>query len=143
MCRYFASLRREQFPEGRLVLMSDTYSAHRSCEVREIAQLWEIKLVFIPPGCTDKLQPLERRVFGVLKAYARQLWREQYHKSQGRKTTRQMMAANVCEAWRRITEGLVQGAWSIYNEDDWQDLVLEEDNIEIQEGWKSWNLPSH
>jgi hypothetical protein len=135
MCGYFGMLRRELFPEGPLVVILDTYSAHRSREVREVAQLWEIELLFIPPGCTDKLQPLDCRVFGVLKAYARKLWREQYHASHGGKTTRPMMAANLCVAWRRITEGLVQDAWSIYYEDEpaWKDLIMREGDPRIRD----------
>lgn len=126
MCGYFERLRRDLFPEGPLILILDTYSAHRAQVVREVAHLWEIQLVFIPPGCTDTLQPLDRRVFGVLKAYARQLWRQQYHASHAQKTTREQMAINLCEAWRRITEGLIQTAWSIYIEEDWQNLLSEE-----------------
>jgi hypothetical protein len=98
--------------------------------VCEIAGLWGIQLVFIPPGCTDKLQPLDRRVFGVLKSYARQLWRQQYHASGGAKITRPMVAANLCEAWRRITEGLVQDAWDIYDGEDWESLIAEDIRVE-------------
>jgi hypothetical protein len=129
MCRYFAILRQELYPEGPLIVILDAYAAHRSREVREIARLWEIQLVFIPPGCTDKLQPLDRRVFGVLKSYARQLWRKQHHESGGAKTTRPMMAANLCEAWRRITEGLIQDAWGIYDQEDWESLIAEEKRL--------------
>jgi hypothetical protein len=57
MCRYFTMLRQELYREGLLIVILDAYAAHRSPEVREIARLWEIQLVFIPPGCTDKLQP--------------------------------------------------------------------------------------
>ena len=133
MCAYFAMLRRELFPHGPLVVILDTYSAHRAQVVREVAQLWGIELVFIPPGCTDKLQPLDRRIFGVLKVYARQLWREQYHESHGKKTTREQMAINLCEAWRRITEGTIQAAWDIYYEEDWMDALADDEASEEQE----------
>jgi hypothetical protein len=126
MCRYFSILRGELFPSGPLLLILDSYSAHRSAGVRAVAQLWVITLVFIPPGCTDKLQPLDRRVFGVLKAHARHLWRQQYHASGGAKTTRAMMSANLCEAWRRITEGTVQDAWDIYNSEDWEEVISDD-----------------
>jgi hypothetical protein len=90
MCHYFAMLRKELYREGPLIVILDAYAAHRSREVREIAETWEIQLVFIPPGCTNRLQPLDRRVFGVLKSHARQLWRKQYRVSGGAKTTRSM-----------------------------------------------------
>jgi hypothetical protein len=98
--------------------------------VREIAQLWEIQLVFIPPGCTDKLQPLDRRILGVLKSYARQLWRKQYRESRSVKTIRSMMAANSCKAWGRITAGLIQEAWDIYGEEDWGSLFAWDTSID-------------
>jgi hypothetical protein len=34
-----------------------------------------------------------------------------------------MMAANLCEAWRRITEGLIQPAWDIYDEGEWESVL--------------------
>jgi hypothetical protein len=133
MCEYFAFLRHELFPSGPLIAILDAYSAHRSSQVRNVAQLWEIKLVFIPPGCTDKLQPLDRRVFSVLKSYARQLWRQRYHENHGMKTTREQMAIDLCEAWRRITEGVIQEAWDIYDGEDWVDLITKDEDQEFQE----------
>jgi hypothetical protein len=122
MYLHFAILRQELYREGPLIVILDAYAAHRSPEVPEIARMWEIELGFIPSGCTDKLQPLNRHIFGVLKSCARQLWRKQYHTSGGAKTARPMMAGNVCEAWGRITVGLVQQAWDIYEEEDWASL---------------------
>jgi hypothetical protein len=130
MCRYFAMLRQELYRAGPLIVILDAYAAHRSREVQEIARVWEIQLVFIPPGRTDKLQPLDRRVFGVLKSHARQLWRKQYKASGGAKTTRSMMAANLCEAWRRITERLIQVAWDIYDGEDWESLIGQDTRVE-------------
>jgi hypothetical protein len=71
MCRYFQSLRTNRFCDQQpLIVILDTYVAHRAHLVRSMARQCNITLVFIPPGCTDRLQPLDRRVFGVLKAYA-------------------------------------------------------------------------
>jgi transposase len=72
MYEYFAFLLKELFQEGPRVVMLHTYAARSSNQVQQIAQVWQIKLVFIPPGCTDKLQPLDRPVFGVAKASAQQ-----------------------------------------------------------------------
>jgi hypothetical protein len=51
------------------------FSAHRTAVTKATAEALGIQFVLIPPGCTDILQPLNRRIFGVLKAHARQLWR--------------------------------------------------------------------
>jgi hypothetical protein len=114
MCTYLALLRMRAYPDGRLVVMLDTYSAHRAQVVREAAERHGIELLFIPPGCTDRLQPLDRKIFGVLKGYARQLWRQQYHALHGGKTTRARMASNLIEAWNRITPDVIESAWAIY-----------------------------
>jgi hypothetical protein len=120
MCRYFAFLRRRLFPDGPVLLILDTYAAHRAEIVREIARLWGIDLVFIPPGCTDSLQPLDRRVFGALKGYARQQWRMRYHRTHGAKVKRPEIARGLQEAWERITPQTIMSAWSIY-ETGWGD----------------------
>jgi hypothetical protein len=115
MCGYFAQLRQKLFPDADPVLVIlDTYAAHRSAEVREVAALWGIDLVFIPPGCTDRLQPLDRKVFGVLKSYARQQWPRHYHATFGQKIKRSEIAQNLVHAWSRISDQTIENAWDIY-----------------------------
>jgi hypothetical protein len=55
----------------RLVLIWDAFSAHRDLTVSETATRLNIQLIFIPPGMTDKLQPLDHRIFGYLTARAK------------------------------------------------------------------------
>jgi hypothetical protein len=86
MCWYLWHLRHTVFHKRPLVIILDTDSAHHSKEVREIAQLWGIASACVI--CTDRLQPVDRRVFGVLKAYARQMGRTRYHDTGGEKVTR-------------------------------------------------------
>jgi hypothetical protein len=50
LCWYSSHLRHGIFPGGPLSLILDTASAHRSAEVREMAQLWRIYLVSIQLG---------------------------------------------------------------------------------------------
>jgi hypothetical protein len=58
MCDHFHLLRQH--------LVLDTYVAHRAAVPKAAATLCGIELVLIPPGCTDRLQLLDRRVFGVV-----------------------------------------------------------------------------
>ena len=51
----------------------DTYTAHKKESVREEARASDIELVFVSLGCTDIVQPLDMKVFGALKSYARVL----------------------------------------------------------------------
>jgi transposase len=97
MCGYFERLR-TIYPDGVLVVMLDSYSAHRSEIVKEYARGLKIKLLFIPPRCTDRLQPLERRIFGILKTHARRMWRKHYHETNSEKELREMMTARLLEA---------------------------------------------
>ena len=43
------------------------------------------------------------------------------------------MAANLCEAWRRITEGTIQEAWDIFEGEDWEDIINHEEQIENED----------
>jgi hypothetical protein len=74
MSHSFRLLREKLYPTGPLVVLLETFAAHRALVTRAAAEHWGLELIFIPPGCTDTLQPLDRRIFGIRKAYARQLW---------------------------------------------------------------------
>jgi hypothetical protein len=138
MCRYFQLLREHLYHTGPLVILLDTYAAHRAAATRDAAARLQVELVFIPPGCTDRLQPLDRRIFGVLKAHAREIWRSHYHKTHGAKTTRSMMAQNLLVSWERITQDIVQSAWDIFQEGweveeaDERDTRMDNDEFQIQ-----------
>jgi hypothetical protein len=43
------------------------------------------------------------------------------------------MSIDFCEAWQRITEGLIQEVWDIHDREDWRDLINEDDGAEFQE----------
>jgi hypothetical protein len=102
------------FNEEPLLLIPDTSSANRAQFIREAGRACNIELLFIPPGCTDRLQPLDRRVFGVLKDYARREWRTAYHQSAGVKATQSQMAQYLSAAWERLSADVIESAWSIY-----------------------------
>jgi hypothetical protein len=108
-------------------VLLDTFSAHRAFITRAAAEQWGIELIFIPPGCTDTLQPLDRRMFGILKAYARQLWRTHYHESVCAKTTRAMMAHNLIVSWDWITAEFINSACGIYQVGWGEDASGEDD----------------
>jgi hypothetical protein len=55
-------------PVGKWAVIWDVYAAHRDLTVKVKARELDIRLIYIPPGMTDKLQPLDSRIFGSLKA---------------------------------------------------------------------------
>jgi hypothetical protein len=132
MCSYFSLWRTHVYAEGPLVLMLGTYPVHRTQIVRTTAEQWGIELLFIPPGCTDRLQPLDRKIFGVLKGYARQLWRQQYHATHGGKTTRSRMASNLMEAWDRISPEVIEAA-SVIDQGDWGANVSDDAETDLDD----------
>jgi hypothetical protein len=90
MCGYFDLLRGPS-PDGELVVMLDTYSAHRAEEINNYAKALNVTLLFLPPGCTDQLQPFDRRIFGIAQVHACRMWREHYQDSKGKKEPRDRM----------------------------------------------------
>jgi hypothetical protein len=122
ICGYLRRLKAlDGFREGPLIVLLDTYAAHRCARVREVAAVLEIDLVFIPPGATDKLQPLDRYVFGVLKAFARQQWRIYNHRREGASVTRNRMAEHLVQSWNRITPEIIEKSWDIYRDESWSE----------------------
>jgi hypothetical protein len=101
------------------------FSAHRAALTRAAAEALGIQFVFIPLGCTDILQPLDRPVFGVLKVHARQLWRTQDHAMHNAKTALIQMADNFIVSWDRITPNLIYRACDLY-EGEWEELASAE-----------------
>jgi hypothetical protein len=69
MCRDFTILREQLYSTARLVALLGMFSAHRAAGAKALADSLGIQLVLFPPGCPNALQPLGRRVFGVLKVY--------------------------------------------------------------------------
>jgi hypothetical protein len=66
---WLAGQYREKMALGcQLDLVLDCHSVHRSSEIRDRAANLGIRLWFIPAGHTDEPQPLDRAVFGALKA---------------------------------------------------------------------------
>jgi hypothetical protein len=54
--------------EGSIHLIMDTDRAHIAAAVKKLASELGFRTHFIPPGFTDRYQPLDRRVFDFLKA---------------------------------------------------------------------------
>ena len=75
MCLYLMHIR-EECGDNEVNLLLDLHTTHRTDAVLILAKELNIHLHFIPGGCTDLLQPCDRRVFGSLKSTARALWRE-------------------------------------------------------------------
>jgi len=58
--------------EHPVLMIVDNHSSHISIEVMEYAKDHHIVILSFPPHCSHALQPLDRSVFGPLKAYISQ-----------------------------------------------------------------------
>lgn len=97
-------------------LLLDVYKAHRTDNVKAIAKALNIHLYYIPPGCTDLVQPLDVKVFGALKAKARALFRKRYEAAQSPHVTSKDAVQNLIRAWEGISNEVTEEAWYVYDE---------------------------
>jgi hypothetical protein len=93
ICEFLTGLRRVLYSDGHdLVLVMETYSAYRTAQAKEFAYLLKIPAIYIPRGCTDLCQPLDRRIFEILKSYPRQYRRQNYYSNTDQRVIRRQMA---------------------------------------------------
>ena len=115
---YLMKLREHLGHDKTIHLVMDLYPAHMTSDVDKLAEELNFKLHIIPAGMTDVYQPLDRRVFGPLKAKARKFFRQRNHLGQPLKATKSDAFQDMCRAWESVTSFLVLSAWSIYVEDE-------------------------
>lgn len=108
----------ELYANEEVHLILDVYTAHRTELVKETAKNNNIKLYFIPPGCTDLVQPLDVKVFGALKSTARKLFRERYHGVNAPRVTSKDAVQNLIRAWEGVSTQLIEEAWQIYQPEE-------------------------
>ena len=64
---------------------------------------------------TDAFQPLDRKIFGIVKAFAKRLYRQRIKNSNGI-----IKKADACQdmisAWNQIQDCSILDAWDIYDE---------------------------
>jgi hypothetical protein len=118
---------RERVPmENRLFLICDVHASHRTPAVKELADELNIELIYIPPGATDLLQPLDRKVFGALKSEARRLFRLLAAKNPELKLCKKNTTQTMCDAWNALSAATIASAWEIYSgEEKWEEMEEE------------------
>ena len=91
-----------------IYLILDCYSVHRADAIKEKAKELNIELIFIPPGMTDRIQPLDLRIFGPLKSISKRLFRNSQNQGQRKKPD---AVSDLVTAWGLIKEDLIIQAW--------------------------------
>ena len=113
--RYLMLLRERCFPDDDIVfLIVDCYPSHCEQSVKETAQTLNIELLYVPPGMTDKCQPLDRRIFGALKQKAKKHIYQKMSENPGEKIGMAGAVRILVACWEGITPDLVHDAWSLF-----------------------------
>jgi len=95
-------------------LVLDTYRAHLTDEVKNTADSLQIKLHYIPAGCTESLQPLDIKVFGALKAKARGYWYTHHAMKPREKHTKLSAVKTLLCCWDELNKSVISNAWAQY-----------------------------
>jgi hypothetical protein len=77
--------------------------------VRERAKELKSKLIFISAGCTDELQPLDRKDFGPLKAKAKHQYRIGVRL--GKEREKKQACQDMLNVWNELGEKVIKSAW--------------------------------
>jgi hypothetical protein len=106
-------LHREIANGNPCALVLDVYPSHRADRVIAIAEANDVELLFVPAGGTGRFQPMDRRIFGELKArpraeFGKRLWRE------GSETIDDATSVDILEkCWAAIPSENIKKAWNV------------------------------
>jgi hypothetical protein len=130
--RYLHLLRAHYNDKKPIYLILDQYSVHRTAAVKAATRRENIELFFIPASCTDALQPLDRRVFGVLKA----MGKHEYHTGErlGLERTKKQACQDMLTAWDELGEEVLKSAWSHLFENYYEEFGDNDDEELIDAG---------
>ena len=105
---------RKRVGERIFHILWDLHASHRAADLAQWATEHDLGLTFIPAGQTDVWQPLDRKIFGVLKKKAKTLFEERVSNEVELGEFELVDAIVVLvEAWEKITPELIHSAWSV------------------------------
>jgi hypothetical protein len=121
-CAYLRHVRNEIADDEEIILVCDLHASHRSEDVKSLAAALKIRLVYIPAGATDELQPLDKVVFGALKSEARRIFRQRVADNLGLKRSKRDAVADMITAWDWLSDEAIRAAWQSYQgEEEWDE----------------------
>ena len=97
-----------------LHLLLDLHSSHRCDQIQLLAAQLNITLHYIPAGQTDKYQPLDRTIFGPLKATGRHLISMKLSENMEDRITKKDSVSNLIFSWEHLNTDNVVESWDIY-----------------------------
>lgn len=91
-------------------LVLDCYKAHHTLAVIKRASELNIQLIFVPANGTSLYQPLDRKIFGIVKTKLRSLARSNSFSGPERF---KIITEHLIQAWSEVTEKNLISAWKI------------------------------
>lgn len=123
-------------------LVLDVFSAHRDQSVKDKANELNIELIFVPANGTSVYQPLDRKVFGVLKSKLMRCWEIARRRKRNSIVWNKKMAADKAEKILRNMNGtnLLKNAWKnipeleldIYDEEPLPEVDEDENEDDLE-----------
>ena len=92
------------------VLILDRYTSHVTEEVKLKAEGLKIRLVFIPTSATETFQPLDSRIFGMVKSIAAAKFNDRAFEEHTA-YTKSEAADLFIEAWKQVKSHHIINAW--------------------------------
>ena len=106
---------RQQYPDNDpLFIIVDSFSVHKAQSAMTLAAELNITLKLIPPGMTNLLQPLDLRIFGVLKSIGGAHLRRMVQESPYEKIGMKRAVSVLVRAWSQLSEETIRDSWSVY-----------------------------
>jgi hypothetical protein len=100
-----------------LDIVRDCDCVHRLEDVRDHAADLKIRLWFIPAGDTNELQPLDRAVFGAMKAMFRRRFESLHRQHPEDRVTKSLDLQIVAEIWENVGVASILHGWEIDADD--------------------------
>ena len=103
-------------------LLLDLHASHRHDDIKALAVELNFKLHYIPASMTDYLQPLDRNIFGALKASARKEWYRLYLLDPDHEFNIADACAILIKCWSNLSNNTQQKAWAPFSTPDGYDI---------------------
>ena len=114
MKRYLKWLR-DYTKEQRIFVVWDVHASHRNENVLQWARNHDIGVAFVPAGQTGTWQPLDRRIFGSLKARSQRILKERAVNETFEEHNIMNAIGILVRAWREISEEEIRKAWTAFD----------------------------
>ncbi len=102
---------RKRMTDGPFALILDVYKSHVEKSVRQLAEKLQIRLIFVPACGTGKYQPLDRRLFGIVKKQLAA--RELISPTPVDSTRWEYITKETIEIWEKISDEAINSAFDI------------------------------